>query len=40
MGINTQAIGRMFAQANINMIHNEGFVHADPHTGNLMVRKN
>jgi predicted unusual protein kinase regulating ubiquinone biosynthesis (AarF/ABC1/UbiB family) len=22
------------------MIHNEGFVHADTHSGNLMVRKN
>ena len=21
------------------MIHKEGFVHADPHSGNLMVRK-
>ena len=22
------------------MIHQEGFVHADPHSGNLLVRKN
>jgi len=39
MGINTKTIGKMFAQMIVKMIHKEGFVHADTHSGNLMARK-
>ena len=39
MKINTQKIGSMFSQMIIKMIHKEGFVHADTHSGNLMARK-
>lgn len=39
MGVNTKTIGKMFAQMIVKMIHKEGFVHADTHSGNLMARK-
>lgn len=39
MGVNTQEIGKLFSKMIIKMIHKEGFVHADTHSGNLMVRK-
>jgi aarF domain-containing kinase len=39
MKIDTRAIGTMFAQMIVKMIHKEGFVHADTHSGNLMARK-
>jgi aarF domain-containing kinase len=32
-------IGRTFSKVIIKMIHQYGFVHADPHSGNLLVRK-
>ena len=37
--INTKNIGTLFSQMIIKMIHKEGFVHADTHSGNLMARK-
>ena len=40
LGMNAKEIGRSFARANIEMIYRCGFVHADPHSGNLMVVKN
>ncbi len=39
MGINTKVIGQTFSKMIVKMIHKEGFVHADTHCGNLMVRK-
>lgn len=39
MNINTKKISRLFSQMIIKMIHKEGFVHADTHSGNLLVRK-
>jgi aarF domain-containing kinase len=39
MGINTKEIGKLFSNMIIKMIHKEGFVHADTHSGNLKVRK-
>lgn len=38
-GINAKKIGALFSHMIIKMIHKEGFVHADTHTGNLMARK-
>lgn len=38
-GINTKKLGALFSHMIIKMIHKEGFVHADTHTGNLMARK-
>jgi predicted unusual protein kinase regulating ubiquinone biosynthesis (AarF/ABC1/UbiB family) len=37
--VNLKLIGKTFSQMIIKMIHKEGFVHADTHGGNLMVRK-
>ena len=39
MKINAKKIGTLFSTMIIKMIHKEGFVHADTHCGNLMVRK-
>lgn len=39
MKINTKALGTTFAKMIVKMIHKEGFVHADTHSGNLMARK-
>lgn len=39
MKIDTKKISRLFSQMIIKMIHKEGFVHADTHSGNLLVRK-
>lgn len=39
MKINAKKIGSLFSKMIIKMIHKEGFVHADTHCGNLMVRK-
>lgn len=38
-GINMQRIGKTFSEVIIKMIHKYGFVHADPHSGNMLVRK-
>ncbi len=38
--INMKKIGKTFSNVIIKMIHKYGFVHADPHSGNLLVRKN
>ena len=38
-GINSKKMGKSFSKMITKMIHKEGFVHADPHAGNLMVRK-
>jgi aarF domain-containing kinase len=38
--IDVKKIGKKFANLMIKMIHQEGFVHADPHSGNLLVCKN
>jgi predicted unusual protein kinase regulating ubiquinone biosynthesis (AarF/ABC1/UbiB family) len=38
--INLKEIGKLFSQIVVKMIHREGFVHADPHAGNLKVRIN
>jgi aarF domain-containing kinase len=32
-------IGKTFSKVIIKMIHKYGFVHGDPHSGNLLVRK-
>lgn len=32
-------IGKTFSKVIIKMLHKYGFVHADPHSGNLLVRK-
>ena len=37
--LNLKEIGKIFSNVMIKMIHREGFVHADPHSGNLMIRK-
>lgn len=37
--INMKEIGKTFSNVIIKMIHKYGFVHADPHSGNLLVRK-
>ena len=39
MGVNLKKMGKLFSKVIIKMIHKEGFVHADTHTGNMMVRK-
>jgi aarF domain-containing kinase len=36
--VNPKEIGKLFAKLVINMIHKKGFVHGDPHGGNLKVR--
>ena len=38
--INLKDIGQLFSKLVIGMIHREGFVHGDPHSGNLKVRVN
>lgn len=38
--INMKEIGKTFSKVITKMIHKYGFVHADPHSGNLLVRKN
>ncbi len=38
--INLKEIGKLFSNLVVKMIHREGFVHADPHAGNLKVRIN
>lgn len=38
-GFNLQKIGKTFSEVIIKMIHKYGFVHADPHSGNMLVRK-
>jgi aarF domain-containing kinase len=37
--INAKRMGKTFSKMITKMIHKEGFVHADPHAGNLMIRK-
>lgn len=37
--IDSKRIGALFSHMIIKMIHKEGFVHADTHSGNLMARK-
>jgi len=37
--INMTEIGKTFSHMIIKMIHKEGFVHADTHSGNIMARK-
>lgn len=39
MGIDAKSIGKNFSNLMTKMIHKYGFVHADPHSGNLLVRK-
>lgn len=39
-GINLKEVGKLFSNLVIKMIHREGFIHADPHAGNLKVRIN
>ena len=38
--IDPKLIGKFFSNLVVKMIHREGFVHADPHAGNLKVRFN
>lgn len=38
--IDMRVIGKTFSKVIIKMIHKYGFVHADPHSGNILVRKN
>ena len=39
LGINTKILGTTFSNMIVKMIHKDGYVHADPHSGNLMARK-
>ena len=39
MGIDARALSILFSRMIVKMIHQEGFVHADTHSGNLMARK-
>ena len=39
MGINSKSMGRNFSNLMTKITHKYGFVHADPHSGNLLVRK-
>ena len=39
MGINSKSMGRNFSNLMTKMTYKYGFVHADPHSGNLLVRK-
>jgi aarF domain-containing kinase len=38
-GINLRALANLISATFIHMIYKEGFVHADPHPGNMFVRK-
>jgi len=38
-GINLRALANLISETFIHMIYKEGFVHADPHPGNMFVRK-
>ena len=38
-GIDLKSLSRLISETFIHMIFKEGFVHADPHPGNLFVRK-
>lgn len=39
-GINAREMGKTFSEVIVKMIHKYGFVHADPHSGNILLRKN
>lgn len=39
LGLNSKKLGQLFSKMIVKMIHKEGYVHADPHSGNLMARK-
>ena len=38
-GVDLRALARLISESFVRMIFKEGFVHADPHPGNLMVRR-
>jgi aarF domain-containing kinase len=38
-GINLKELSNLISESFNHMIFKEGFVHADPHPGNLFVRK-
>lgn len=38
--IDLKQVGKLFSNLVVKMIHKWGFVHADPHAGNLKVRIN
>jgi len=38
-GIDLKDLSRKISETFVHMIFKEGFVHADPHPGNLFVRK-
>lgn len=38
-GINLRELAKLISESFVKMIFEEGFVHADPHPGNLMVRR-
>ena len=38
-GIDTRRLAQIISQTFMHMIFKEGFIHADPHPGNLYVRK-
>ena len=39
-GIDLKDLARLISESFVHMIFKEGFVHADPHPGNLFVRPN
>ena len=40
MGYDLKQVSKIISQAFVHMIFKEGFVHADPHPGNILVRRN
>jgi aarF domain-containing kinase len=38
-GIDLKALSRLISETFIHMIYEKGFVHSDPHPGNMFVRK-
>lgn len=39
MGINLKAVAKMITEAFVHMTYTAGFVHGDPHPGNMFIRK-
>lgn len=39
MGIDLRSVARAITEAFLHMTYKEGFVHGDPHPGNMFIRK-
>ena len=39
VGINLKDLSQLISEVFVHMIFKEGFIHADPHPGNLFVRR-